>query len=202
MTIPLPSPMPNHNIPDPKDILAPGAKRKSVPSARARESHVEGSVRKRPRPSDTSVGTAPNAATTPSIRGSRVQQKGGRAIMMSEEEDDDDDDLQQQGVSEAITDRRSITGCHRLGLTNERPSLDHRAPPQPPPVSDASKDQPYTSQVPQRPSQTALGKRRWENTPSENTPSDETHESPDADEEQLSMWQSALDCFKLTKMNW
>src|SRR5260221_1310410 len=104
--------------------------------------------------------------------------------MMSEEEDDDDDDLQQQGVSEAITDRRSITGRHQLGLTNERPSLDHRAPPQPPPVSDASKDQPYTSQVPQQPSQTALGKCRWENIPSENTPSDK---SPDADEEQLSM---------------
>src|SRR5258707_7372870 len=179
--------MPNHDIPDPKDILALGAKGKSVPSARARESRVEGSVRKRPRPSDTSVGTAPNAATTPSIRGSRVQQKGGRAIMMSEEEDDDDDDLQQQGVSEAITDRRSITGRHRLRLTNERPSLDHRAPLQPPPVSDACKDQPYTSQVPQRPSQTALGKHHWDNTPSANTPSDETHESPDADEEQLSM---------------
>src|SRR5258707_13444244 len=184
MTIPLPSPMPNHDIPNPKDILAPGMKQKSVPSARARESHVEGSVRKRPRPSDTSVGTAPNATTTPSIRGSRVQQKGGRAIMMSEEDDDDDDDLQQQGVSEAITDRRSITGCHQLGLTNERPSLDHQAPPQPPPVSNASKDQPYTSEVLQWPSQTALGKHDWENTPSENTPSDE---SPDADEEQLSI---------------
>jgi hypothetical protein len=180
--------MPHHDIPDPKDILAPGTKRKSVPSARAKELHAEGSVRKRPRPSNTSVGTAataPNATTTPSIEG-----RGGRAaqaiVMSEEEEDDDDDDLQQQGVSEAITDRRSVTGRQRLRLTNKRPSspsLDHRVPPQPPPVSVASNNQAYTTQVPQQPSQTALGKRCRENTPSENP----TDKSLDADEEQLSM---------------
>jgi hypothetical protein len=85
--------MPNHNIPDPKNILAPGMKQKLVPSAQAKESYVEGFVQKRPCPSDTSVDTAPNSATTPSIKDSRVQQKGSQAIVISE--DDDDDVLQQ-----------------------------------------------------------------------------------------------------------